>query len=146
KSRFEKEVKDDCNGEIGCEHSLAIFGKPGDGQFEMVITGRHMTLRADGNSTSGAAFGGPIFYGHQGKKFNEDADHPDNVFWYQAKAANKVYQMLDGRQRDKALLGGKRPKEDMKAIEHRTKFDGLHVSDMSADQKAEMQSVLTALL
>jgi hypothetical protein len=146
--RYEKEIKDDCNGPFGCEHSLAIFGKPGNGPFEMVITGRHMTLRADGNSTDHVAFGGPIFYGHQGQKFNESADHPDNVFWPQAQVANKVYQLFDGKQREKALVGGKRPAENMKMVEHKKErqLDGLPASEMSADQKKELQKILTALI
>ena len=63
------------------------------------MTGRHMTLRADGNTGEHVAFGGPIFYGHAASGFNEKTDHPGNVFWPQALAANKVYQMLDGKQR-----------------------------------------------
>src|SRR5262249_36496126 len=119
-ARFEKEIKDDCDGKpFGAEHSVAVFGTPGSGPFEMVITGRHMTLRADGNSTDQAAFGGPIFYGHAAGAFNETGTHPGNVFWPQAVAANKVYQMLDGKQRSTALLEAKRPAETMKTVEHR---------------------------
>ncbi len=36
--------------------NIAIFGKPGDGNFEFVLTGRHMTLRCDGNSAESVAF------------------------------------------------------------------------------------------
>ena len=61
-----------------------MFGKPGDGKFEMVMTGRHMTVRVDGNSIDHMAFGGPIFHGHDASGFNEKADHPGNVFWPQA--------------------------------------------------------------
>lgn len=32
--------------------------------FEFVLTGRHCTRRCDGDSVEGAAFGGPLFYGH----------------------------------------------------------------------------------
>ncbi|MBN8249917.1 MAG: twin-arginine translocation signal domain-containing protein, partial [Verrucomicrobia bacterium] len=63
--------------------SVALFGQPGSGQFEFVLTGRHCTRRCDGDSVAGAAFGGPIFYGHQaGERDREPADHPGNVFWY----------------------------------------------------------------
>ena len=58
------------------DQSIAIFGKPGDGKFEFVMTGRHMTLRADGNSTEHVAFGGPIFYGHAASGFNEKVRPP----------------------------------------------------------------------
>lgn len=146
--RFEKEIKEDCGGEIGCEHSLAIFGTPGTQPFEMVITGRHMTLRADGNSTDQAAFGGPIFYGHQGQQFNETGTHPGNVFWDQAIAANKLYRMLDDQQREKALVGGRRPAENIKAVEHRgaKQLDGLPVTELSDDQKAGLAKVLGVLI
>ncbi|MCW5557413.1 MAG: twin-arginine translocation signal domain-containing protein, partial [Verrucomicrobiae bacterium] len=40
--------------------SVALFGQPDSGQFELVITGRHCTRRCDGDSVAGTAFGGPI--------------------------------------------------------------------------------------
>ena len=67
------------------------------------MTGRHMTLRADGDSTDHVAFGGPIFYGHAASGFTEKPGHPDNVFWPQAVQANKVFKMLDAKQQEKAL-------------------------------------------
>ncbi len=58
-----KQVEHDSQG--GFEDSaIAIFGKPGTGKFEFVLTGRHVTRRCDGDSLEGAAFGGRIFYGH----------------------------------------------------------------------------------
>lgn len=64
--------------------SIALFGEPGTGKFEFVLAGRHVTRRCDGDSVAGAAFGGPIFYGHAAQGFNEKPDHPGNVYWYQA--------------------------------------------------------------
>ena len=58
--RYYQQLEDDAGG-FGNEQSVAIFGKPGDGKFELVLTGRHMTLRCDGNSAEHVAFGGPIF-------------------------------------------------------------------------------------
>ncbi len=87
--------------------SVALFGQPGTGQFEFVLTGRHCTRRCDGDSVAGTAFGGPIFYGHQaGNKDREPVDHPGTVFWFQARRANELYQALDGRQRALALVDG----------------------------------------
>ena len=34
------------------------------GKFQWMLTGRHTTMRADGDSVDKAAFGGPIVYGH----------------------------------------------------------------------------------
>src|SRR5579871_1476324 len=64
--RLMKQLKDDTNGRPwGADQNIAIFGKPGDkDRFEFVMTGRHLTCRADGGSTSSVALGGPIFHGH----------------------------------------------------------------------------------
>jgi hypothetical protein len=77
--------------------SIAIFGRPGQGKFEFVLTGRHMTLGCDVHSAEQVAFGGPIFYGHAASGYNEKPDHPGNVFWPQALAANGVFRTLGGR-------------------------------------------------
>ena len=61
--RIDKQLEDDAGG-YGNDQSIAIFGQPGSGKFEFVMTGRHMTIRCDGNSADHVAFGGPIFYGH----------------------------------------------------------------------------------
>ena len=89
------------SGKAGFEggSSVALFGAPGTGKFEFVLTGRHCTRRCDGDSVDGASFGGPIFYGHAAKGFKEGPEHEGNAYWYQALKANSVYQMLDGKQR-----------------------------------------------
>jgi len=38
------------------DYSVAIFGTPGSDKFQWELTGRHLTLRADGNSVDKAAF------------------------------------------------------------------------------------------
>ena len=79
-----------------------VAGEPGTGKFEWVLTGRHLTIRCDGDSVEHTAFGGPLFYGHA-VTFDEKPDHPGNVWWHQARLANQVYAALDGKQREKAL-------------------------------------------
>lgn len=143
-TKIDKQLEDDAGG-FGHEQSIAIFGKPGEGKFEFVMTGRHMTLRCDGNSTDHVAFGGPIFYGHAAEDFNETKDHPGNVFWPQALEANKVYQMLDGKQQKQAVVKTS-PREQASGFRSSGEFQGLPVADMSADQKAQMQKVLSLLL
>lgn len=131
----------------GC--SIALFGEPGVGKFEFVLTGRHVTRRCDGDSVEGAAFGGPIFYGHAALSFNEAPDHPGNIYWYQAKRANEVYQMLDGKQRKLALLGDSREERgtDTVALSGRNRWmAGIPVSELSGDQKEHVQLVLADLL
>lgn len=142
--RIYKQLEDDAGG-YGEQQSIAIFGKPGE-KFEFVMTGRHMTLRADGNSENNVAFGGPIFYGHAADGFNEKPNHPGNVFWHQALAANKVYEMLDEKQRKLALVD-KLPKEDKVAFQGAGgQFPGIAVSEMSSDQKGLVQEVLAKLI
>ncbi len=143
--RIEKQLQDDAGG-YGKHQSIAIFGKPGADKFEFVMTGRHLTLRCDGNSTDHVAFGGPIFYGHAASDFNEPADHPGNVFWPQAVEANKVFGMLDGKQRKKALVET-RPREQAIAFKGTTgPLSGIPISELSADQKEQMQKVLQKLI
>jgi hypothetical protein len=129
-------------------YSVALFGKPGTGAFEFVLTGRHCTIRCDGDSVEGAAFGGPIFYGHASKNFNEAPDHPKNVYWFQAKRANEVFQALDGKQREAALLGDPREEKatETVALKKAGEIPGLPVAGMSPDQKDLVGKVLADLL
>ena len=97
--RFMKQMDDDSGGFES--YHVAVFGEPGtDKPFEWVLSGRHDTLRADGNSVEGVAFGGPIFYGHAADGHdNEDPKHTHNVWWYQGEQANKIFSTLDEKQR-----------------------------------------------
>lgn len=139
-----KQIQDDAGG-VG-NYSAALFGEPGSGKFEFVLTGRHCTVRCDGDSVDGAAFGGPIFYGHQGLTFREAANHPHNVYWFQAKRANEVFRALDGKQRDLALLGSARPERGSATVALRSDPEGLPVAAMSADQRLLVEQTLADLL
>ena len=135
-------------GGIGSYH-VALFGEPGTGAFEFVMTGRHCTARCDGDSVAGAAFGGPIFYGHASEGFYEKPDHPGNVYWYQAKRANEVFQALNGKQRELALLEDARRERSNETVAFKAageKLAGLPVSEMSPDQKNLVEQVLNDLL
>ena len=140
-------IREDGDG-LG-NYSVALFGQPGTGAFEFVLTGRHCTVRCDGDSVEGAAFGGPIFYGHAAGSFNESADHPNNVYWYQAVRANEVFQALDGKQREAALLGEARTEHGTSTVQlkgSREALSGLPVSEMSRDQRKLVDHVLADLL
>lgn len=144
-AKFDKQTMDDAGG-WGLRQSIGIFGRPGQGKFEFVLTGRHMTLRCDGNSAEHVAFGGPIFYGHAASGFNEKPDHPGNIFWPQAVAANEVFRMLDGKQQKEALLD-KAPEESRVAFQGPgSRFPGIPVKDLSSDQKEMLQNVLQKLI
>lgn len=139
------------SGKAGFEggSSVALFGEPGTGKFEFVLTGRHCTRRCDGDSVDGASFGGPIFYGHAAKGFREGPDHEGNAYWYQAVRANEVYQMLDGKQREIALLGESRGEKGLDTVALTGKkegLDGIRVGDLASDQKDHVRKVLADLL
>lgn len=143
--QIEKQLQDDAGG-YGKDQTIAIFGKPGEDKFEFVMTGRHMTIRCDGNSTDSMAFGGPIFYGHAAESNNESKDHKGNVYWPQALEANKVFEMLDGQQRRTALVT-RQPAEN--AVGFRgpdARFPGISIGEFSSDQKEQVQKTLQSML
>src|SRR5437660_11561401 len=101
------------------------------------MTGRHMTLRCDGNFEDDTAFGGPMVYGHGTGDSKKGL--PGNVFYYQTLKANEVFAMLDGKQRKLALLP-QSPAEN--AVQIRGKgadYPGIAVGELSADQKQLVQ-------
>ncbi len=135
--------------------AVAMFGKPAKAgskeksKFEFVFTGRHTTRRCDGDSVEGAAFGGPIFYGHASKSFNEGPKHEGNVYWFQAESANKVYAALSGKQQKIALRPRDRGESGTKTVKLKgtTKgLEGIPVSDLSKDQKKLVTKTLADLL
>ncbi len=148
---IKKQLKDDSGGDFGHGLSCAIFGKPGDGKFEFVMTGRHLTCRADGHSESHVALGGPIFHGHQASSvggLKEEVHHPGNIFWHQALLASKVYGLLDKEQQGKALVA-KRPAEaavNFHGKEKEAKYPGIAIKGFNPDQKKGIQAVLDSLL
>ena len=136
--RILRQTEDD-DGGIG-SYSMAVFGSPGTGRFEWELTGRHLTLRADGDSVDQAAFGGPVIYGHGAEKPSE------NLFHYQTKKANEVFHALDAPQAAKALLT-KAPAEAEVAIQgERGSFPGIAVGELSADQKQLVEATLKVIL
>ena len=145
-AKVDRQLKDDAGG-WGKHQAIALFGTPEAGKFELVMTGRHLTLRCDGNSAEHVAFGGPIFHGHAAGGFNEKKDHPNNIFWPQALEANKLYTMLDGKQRDLALVKADMPEEEEVAFKGKAgKFQGIPLTEMSADQRVQVQKVLAMLV
>jgi hypothetical protein len=136
--RIIRQTQDDSGG-VGA-YSVAVFGTPGSGKFEWELTGRHLTLRADGDSVDKAAFGGPIIYGH-------GVEEPSkNLFHYQTTQANEVFRALDSKQSEKALIKAA-PKEDAVAIQGEgAAFPGIAVGELSADQKQLVEKTLKVIL
>ena len=135
--RIVQQTEDDDGGIAA--YSIALFGSPDDKlQFEM--TGRHLTMRADGNSVDKAAFGGPIVYGHG----EESAKH--NLFHYQTKQVNEVFKALDAKQAEQALVKNA-PKEDAVQLQGASgKFPGISIGELSSDQQELVQATLKTLL
>ena len=144
--RWDRQLQGDVGG-FGRNQSLALFGDPASDKFEFVLASRHMTLRCDGNSAEHLAFGGPILYAHEGEDLFEKPSHPSNVFWHQAVAANKLYDMFDGKQRKQSLVLQGMPSEELVGFRGKQgKFDGIAVTDLSTDQQEHLQSVLKLLI
>jgi hypothetical protein len=168
--KLHQQAKDDTGTSWLQDRKIAIFGTPGSGRCQCIISGFHLTFRAGGDSKSHVAFGGAICHGHQPSGFHEKRGHPGNIFWYQAQQAHKVYHILDGRQQQKALVAKGMPyyefdgKIDRTPVLPDSKLDralepdvrlggtkvaelpGLPIAEMSRDQKEAMQKVLSALL
>lgn len=143
--KFKKQMQDDAGGFD--KYTCAIFGEPGTGKFEWVLTGRHLTIRADGDSVTDAAFGGPIFYGHA-VEGQEKPDHPGNVWWHQARLANEVYKSLTGKQQQRALQD-QSPPDDDSSVRLRGSTDGiagLPLAELGADQKGLIEKTLKSML
>jgi len=136
--RIVRQTQDDAGGIGG--YSVAVFGTPGSGKFEWELTGRHLTLRADGDSVDQAAFGGPVIYGH-------GVEEPGkNLFHYQTKQANEVFRALNTSQAEKALIKAA-PKEDAVALQgEQGTFPGISVAELSRDQKELVEKTLKVIL
>ena len=140
--KFQKQMDDD-DGGVGNYH-VAVFGTPGSGAFEWELTGRHVTLRADGDSVANTAFGGPLVYGHGAG--DGEKGLPGNLFYYQTKKANEVFGALDGTQRKAALIA-KAPTESAVPVQGASgTFPGLAVGELSKDQKGLVESVMKVVL
>ena len=138
--RVMQQLEDD-NGGFS-EYHIALFGKPGQGNggFEFELTGRHLTLRADGNSVDGAAFGGPIVYGH-------GLSNPKKqLYYYQTQAADKVFKSLDPKQAAAASID-KEPKETAVLLSGKKgSFPGINVGELSKDQQQLVMATIKTVL
>jgi hypothetical protein len=136
--RLQRQMDEDDGGMEN--YSIAIFGEPGAGKFQWEMTGRHLTMRADGNSVDRAAFGGPIVYGHG------EEDPKQNLFYYQTQQANEVFAALDPKQRERALLKNAPAETKVQVQGPRGKFPGIAVSELAQDQQQLVAATLKVLL
>jgi hypothetical protein len=125
----------------GC--GAVLFGNPEDGPFSWVFAGHHLTMRCDGNSQPGAAFGGPLYYGHSANGYSDN-----NVYLYQTKAVHSVFDALDPDQR-KAALAPENPGDGRSAIQFRTPGQprpGVAYADLASDQQKLVEDVMRVLI
>lgn len=147
--RFERKQMDDAGG-WDEDTAIAFFGDPGSGPFQFVMTGRHLTLRAGAQADPTVAFGGPVFYGHAtgtvwSGGFVERAHHPGNVFFHQAIAATKLYDLLDGSQREASRVAA-RPDEHDVSFSPEGARRGLALSALTTDQLEEAERLFAVLV
>lgn len=136
--RFQKQMLSDNKGVQN--YAMAIFGNPESGKFQWELTGRHLTMRADGDSVPGRAFGGPLVYGHG------VANPKRSLFGYQTEVANKVFQSLDTKQREKALLKVMIGEDEVKLQGADGLFEGISASELSSDQLDLLENTLKTIL
>lgn len=136
--KLKQQMEDDAGG-LG-EFSVAYFGTPESGKFEWELTGRHLTLRVDGDSVDKAAFGGPIIYGHG------EEDPAANMYHYQTQKVNEVFKALNAKQVEKALVSDA-PKESAVSLQGDAgAFPGIAIGELSSDQKTLVEGTLKTLL
>lgn len=141
--RFDRQMRDDDGG--FANYHVAVFGEPGTDQpFEWVLTGRHVTLRADGNHASGPSCRGPIFWGHSrgGPQLIE------NVWWPQIRQAAAVFAALDDGQKAQALIT--KAQADAARVARLRSEDagaiGLAVSSLDPEGKGRVRKLLEGLV
>jgi hypothetical protein len=121
-----------------------LFGEPTDDKpYSLVFAGHHLTVRCDGNSEPGAAFGGPMYYGHTPNGYSDR-----NVFYYQTKEVLTLFDALEGKQRKAAVLKGT-PGEQAPSVRFRKDGEphpGLAVREMTPDQRELVERVMRAVL
>jgi len=122
-----------------------IFGDPTPGQkFAFVFAGHHLTIRCDGDSEPGAAFGGPIYYGHSPNGYAKA-----NIFSYQTNSVIEAYKALDEKQRVKATVKRGNPGEQYDSVKFRKKAEerpGIAFAELTKDQKGLIEKVMRDVL
>ena len=142
--RFRFSLSEDAKG-YGVNQTLALFGTPGETPLQIVFTCRHLTLRYNTDEQEPCAFGGPIFYAHEGPGKNA-LDPATNIFWPQAEAATAVYDSLSAEQRRQALETGAALGDAQ--IDYRdaaTASTGIALGTLSAEQRALAERLLDSL-
>lgn len=121
-----------------------IFGTPGDDtKFTWVFSGHHLTVRCDGNSEPGAAFGGPIYYGHTAK-----GDSTGNVYHFQTRRVHELFESLDEEQQASAVSTGNKEGADSALLTRSCRASrpvrSARISKTSPDESCRIWSLRSA--
>ena len=148
--RFLTQLEQDNGGKaFGTAQSVALFGEPG---------GRAVRVRHDRPAPDhprgrehGEARGvrrADLLRARRARRTTRRRTTPDNVFWPQAVAANKVYGMLDDKQRKAALVKTTPKGEGDVGFRGEKAKDqpGLLISELTGDVRKEIQKVLEVLV
>ncbi|HMC11272.1 MAG TPA: DUF3500 domain-containing protein, partial [Pirellulaceae bacterium] len=139
--RLSRHGKWDSSGSFeGC--GAVIFGEPeGKSPYAWLFSGHHLTLRCDGNSEPGAAWGGPIYYGH-----SEPGYSKNNVYLYQTEQVQTVFDALDEKQRAKAMAKDNPGDTHPKGFAPTNPRHGIPLAELNAGQKAAVEKTMRTLL
>jgi len=139
--RLGRHGKWDSSGSFdGC--GAAIFGEPdGKSPFAWVFSGHHLTLRCDGNSEPGTAWGGPIYYGHSVAGYDKN-----NVYLYQTEQVQTVFAALNEKQRASAMASNNPGDTYPDGFKPTKPRHGLPYSELAADQKQLVEKTMRVLL
>ena len=139
--RISRHGKWDSSGSLeGC--GAVIFGEPAEKKpFAWVFSGHHITLRCDGNSEPGAAWGGPIYYGHSANGYSKE-----NVYLDQTEQVQTVYDALNEKQRAKAHSTNNPGDTFPNGIKPTNPRHGIPCSELTAEQRALVEKTMRKLL
>jgi hypothetical protein len=123
---------------------LLLFGTPGRGPWQMLLSGIHLNLRVGSPIHDGTAFGGPQVYGDQ--RGNERPGLPGNVFRYQMQTAHELVAGLTPAYRG-AIRVAQAPPQTCIAVQGRGgRFDGVPVADFPVQARRQAQAVVSRVL
>jgi hypothetical protein len=119
-----------------------LFGDTA-GKFTWVFSGHHLTIRCDGNTEEGVAFGGPLYYGHSPNGYSEK-----NLFYYQTKSALAVFDALTETQRQQAVAK-EAPIEGLPSVKFRGPGEarpGIAYAELSKEAQGLVEKVMRDVL
>jgi hypothetical protein len=139
--RLSRHGKWDSSGSFeGC--GAMLFGEPtGKSPYAWVFSGHHLTLRCDGNSEPGTAWGGPIYYGHSVNGYDKN-----NVYLYQTEQVQSVYDSLNEKQRSKAHATDNPGDTHPKGFAPTNPRHGIPCSELSTDQRQLVEKTMRTIL